>query len=435
MATRAHSLQLPPRLHLTRGYLLIDDLLMLPITRPASVSILRLHLLISETQFVRRISLTGAIERGLRKGQRSLDGRSNDRPRGLRETDRSARTQQIPRNRYGGTESQEESEQYVPAPRILPYTTAASEFIYGTFAVNAAIKAGRRKLYKLYVHSSEDQHDSIGARAIHRRAQEAGLEVIKVGGTAWRQLFDQTSEGRPHNGYILEASRIPTLPVAQLQPCGTRDSPVQVRLGQVALEDDALSTAFQRTGSTASIRAKGKQQRYPILLLLDRVTDLGNLGAILRSAYFFGVNGVVLLDHGTAPLSAITIKASAGAAEVIPIMRIKDETGFIKTSKENGWHFLAAVAPENTPLVNDRVLVPEHDFAEETLQQKPVVLMLGNEGEGLRPRIARMANSTVSIQDAFGKHDAVDSLNVSVAAGILMYDLLRPFLGYHTKTR
>lgn len=384
---------------------------------------------------VRHISLTGAIERGLRKGQRSLDGKGDERPRRLSPSDNRDGTQEEFRTQYERRRFDQEPAGSGSVPRILPYTTAASEFIYGTFAVNAAVRAGRRQLYKLYIHGNDGQVDSIGARAAEKRAREADVEVVKVAGLAWRQLFDRMSEGRPHNGYILEASRIPTLPVAHLQSCEGVDSAVIARLGQIAADDNTLTNAFQVSGSIASIRPKGRQHRYPILLLLDRVTDLGNLGAILRSAYFFGVNAVILLDHGTAPLSPVSIKASAGAAEIIPIIRIRDETTFIKTSKENGWHFLAAVAPEDTPLVNDRVLLPEHDFAEETLKEKPIVLMLGNEGEGLRPRIARMANSTVSIQDAYGKHDAVDSLNVSVAAGILMHNLLQPFLGKQTKTR
>jgi tRNA G18 (ribose-2'-O)-methylase SpoU len=388
----------------------------------------------------RAISLTGAIERGLRKGQHSLDGKSVGRPRRPRYRDDGEGSQQGTWSMRSGRrreddDSEGDSDRHGRVPRTLPYTTAASDFIYGTSAVNAVFKAGRRKLYKLYIHGDDEHRGSVGAKAILRRAQEAGVEVTKVSGQGWRRLFDQTSEGRPHNGYILEASRIPTLPVAHLQAVEKIGAPVRARVGQVALEDEAASGAFQTTGSVATLPIVGRQLNYPILLLLDRVTDLGNLGAIVRSAYFFGVNGIVLLDHGTAPLSAITIKASAGAMEFLPIMRIKDETGFIKTSKENGWHFLAAIAPEDTPLVNDRVQVPQHDFSEDTLGQKPVVLMMGNEGEGLRPRIARMANSTVSIQDGYGKHEGVDSLNVSVAAGILMHDLLRPFLGKQKRSK
>lgn len=401
-----------------------------------TLSFIRSIEVVSRKHRVRYISLTGAIERGLRETQRSLDGKrdARGRPRGLRPADRQAGRREETESQYKRRDTEKDVTSNEPVPRTLPYTTAASEFIYGTFAVNAAIRAGRRQLYKLYIHGSDENRDSIGARATQKRAIEAGVEVLKVSGTAWRQLFDRMADGRPHNGYILEASPIPTLPVAHLQQCDAVDKPVCARVGQVAPDDTALSGAFQISASTATIRSRGTQRRFPVLLLLDRVTDLGNLGAILRSAYFFGVNAVVLLDHGTAPLSGVTVKASAGAAEIVPIVRIKDETTFIKTSKENGWHFLAAIAPEDTPLINNRVLVPEHDPTEDILKEKPVVLMLGNEAEGLRPRIAKMANSTVSIQDAYGKHEAVDSLNVSVAAGILIHDLLRPFLGETSKS-
>merc|ERR1711939_434982 len=373
---------------------------------------------------IRHISLTGAIERGLRKGQRTLDGKQVGIAREGRPSDGYTRTQSENRaqsGRYNGVKTGGSTER---VPHALPYTTAASEFIYGTFAVNAAIKAGRRQLYKLYIHGIDDNKDSMGGRATQKRAEAAGVEVVKVSGPQWRHLFDRVAENHPHNGFILEASPVPTLPAVHLQECQDLGEPVSVKLGPAALDDATLAAGFQIASTTASIRPRGRQHRYPVLLFLDRITDLGNLGAILRSAYYFGVNAVVLLDHGTAPLSAVTVKASAGAAEIVPILRIKDETSFIKTSKENGWHFLAAIAPEDTPLVNNRVVIPEHDSAEESLKEKPMVLMLGNEGEGLRPRIARMANSTVSIQNIFGKHGAVDSLNVSVAAGILMHDML-----------
>lgn len=388
----------------------------------------------------RRISLTGAIERGLRKGQQSLDGRHDDHTGPARAQGRGghsagtsgyrSRDKDRVRNDY-----EHQNSAVGHGSQSLPYTTAASEFIYGTFAVNAAVKAGRRRLYKLYIHTHEDGRDSIGTEALRRRAEAAGVEVIRAQGSGWRQRLDRAAEGRPHNGYVLEASPIPVLPVTELHEMQATADPLRAQLVPLSQEEEAVRTAFRAVNGIATVAARGKQIRYPILLLLDRVTDLGNLGAILRSAYYFGVNAVILLDHGTAPLSAVTVKASAGAAELIPIFRIKDETGFIKKSKENGWHFVAAIAPEDTPLISNSVEIPQHDTLGDTLRQKPTVLMLGNEAEGLRPRIARMSNSTVSIEDAYGKHEGVDSLNVSVAAAILMRDLLRPFLGKKPRSR
>jgi 21S rRNA (GM2251-2'-O)-methyltransferase len=368
----------------------------------------------------RQISLTGAIERGKRQAQRTLEG---DRSDGVRTFERPSRrwAPETPEHR-----KLEDGSPTEHVPQRLPYTTASSEFIYGTYAVKIALKAGRRQLHKLYILRGVENQKEDGA--IERRAHESGTEVIRVTGQGWRQLFDRTTGGHPHNGYILETSPIPTLSVSHLEPCEKVGAATEARLAGDAALDNMSSEAFRLQDSVARLRAPGNQKRHPLLILLDRVTDLGNLGAIMRSAYFFGVDGIILLDHGTAPLSAVTVKASAGAAERVPILRIKDETSFIKTSQDNGWHFLASISPDELPLMRGRILIPEHDTTEESLKTKPMVLMMGNEGEGLRPRLARMADSSVSIQDAALKHDGVDSLNVSVAAAILMHDLLRPFL-------
>ena len=384
----------------------------------------------------RHISLTGAIERGLRQSQKSLDKRYDRRDSGYPDERPAKRT------RYGEREREQDadfnSEQHIgdrrfdrntpPVPRNLPYTTAASEYIYGTFAVNAAIRSRRRKLYKLYMHGRDDGKEDIGSASLRRRAEAAGVQVIQTSGNGWKFLFDRLTD-RPHNGCILEASAIPVLPVTSLANVAKAGDPVATQVGQLTSEDVAIAEAFGVVDRLAKLPMRTRPKRYPVVLLLDRITDLGNLGAILRSGYFFGVNAVVLLDHGTAPLSGVTVKASAGAAELLPILRIKDETGFITASKANGWHFVAAISPEDTPLVNNRVSIPEFKESTNGLKENPIVLMLGNEGEGLRPRISRMSNSTVTIQDAVSQHFGLDSLNVSVAAGILMHDLLRPFLG------
>lgn len=248
-------------------------------------------------------------------------------------------------------------------------------------------------------------------------------------GSGWKMLFDRMADHHPHNGCLLEVSPIPVLPVTSLDTVESAGGQVSVQVGRLTQEDAAVTEAFGVEHNTARLPMQRRQKRFPIFLLLDRVTDLGNLGAIIRSAYYFGVNAIVLLDHGTAPLNAITVKASTGAAELMPILRIKDEADFISASKANGWHFVSAISPEDVPLVNNRVIIPEYDMIADGLGEQPVVLMLGNEGEGLRPRIARQSDSHLTIQDAHMQHSGVESLNVSVAAGILMHQLLRPFLG------
>ncbi|KPI44244.1 rRNA methyltransferase 1, mitochondrial [Cyphellophora attinorum] len=174
----------------------------------------------------------------------------------------------------------------------IPYTTASSEFIYGSSAVNAAIRARRRKCYKLYVHRSRHEAEDPGS-AMLRRAKAAGIPVVSTSGPDWKAAFDRMTQKRPHNGFLLEVSPIPVLPVDALDQVSAPGETVSAQVGRLTPEDAAIISAFNVQHSTARLPMRSKQQqqdRYPILLFLDRVTDLGNLGAIIRSAYYFGVN-------------------------------------------------------------------------------------------------------------------------------------------------
>lgn len=74
--------------------------------------------------------------------------------------------------------------------------------------------------------------------------------------------------------------------------------------------------------------------------------DPGNLGAIIRSGYFLGVDALALVSQTCAPLSNVALKASAGAAEAMPILSVDDAVEFLRKSKGNGWQVYAGVAPD-----------------------------------------------------------------------------------------
>ncbi len=146
----------------------------------------------------------------------------------------------------------------------------------------------------------------------------------------------------------------------------------------------------------------------PLLAVLDRVTDPRNLGAICRSAEVAGATGVVVPAHGAAVVTPAVARSSAGAIEHLPIAVVTNLARYLQEVKgpELWVYGAAADAPQSvwqTDLIGG------------------VALVFGAEGRGLRPLVARSCDLLVSIP-SFGK---VESLNVSVAAALLLYEARR----------
>jgi 23S rRNA (guanosine2251-2'-O)-methyltransferase len=149
-------------------------------------------------------------------------------------------------------------------------------------------------------------------------------------------------------------------------------------------------------------------QERPLLACLDRVTDPRNLGAVCRSAEGAAATGVVVPAHGTASVTPAVAKASAGAVEHLPVAVVPNLARYLAEIKsERLWIYAAAGDAAQT--------IWETDFSGGT------VLVLGAEGKGLRPLVRRTCDDSVSIPLA-GK---VESLNVSVAAALLLYEARR----------
>ena len=223
----------------------------------------------------------------------------------------------------------------------------------------------------------------------------------------------------------MEASEIPKLPVTNLNPVDAPSSTFEVNLGHQSAEELAINAPVMQPGSSpnsgiAAIPTAAGRRRFPLLLLLDRIMDPGNLGAIVRSAHFLGVDALIMLEHNTAPFNAITLKVAAGAAEYLPILMVKNEHDLVKSSKKNGWRFFAAISPTSEGAIKAN----ERDVAS-ALSKGPCVLMLGSEGEGLRSHLQKLADGVASIRNARGEHAGIDSLNVSVASALLCQEFLR----------
>jgi 23S rRNA (guanosine2251-2'-O)-methyltransferase len=144
------------------------------------------------------------------------------------------------------------------------------------------------------------------------------------------------------------------------------------------------------------------------VLFLDGVTDPQNVGSILRSAVFFNVTGVILPKWRAAGLTSSVVRASAGAARLLPIARVSNLASALEDAKNQGfWLVGADVRGEDV----GRAQVP-----------RPFALVMGAEGEGLHELTRKKCDLLVRIERRF-KGAGVDSLNVGAAAAILLHHL------------
>jgi len=153
----------------------------------------------------------------------------------------------------------------------------------------------------------------------------------------------------------------------------------------------------------------------PVIVALDEVTDPQNLGAICRTAEASGATGVVIPERRAAEVTAAVCKASAGAVEHLPVAQVRNLADFLAEAKAAGCWTYGAAAGART-----RYDAPDYSGG--------VVLVLGAEGRGLRPRVAGACDDLVSLP-LLGR---IDSLNVSAAGAVLMYAILQKRLDAST---
>lgn len=168
----------------------------------------------------------------------------------------------------------------------------------------------------------------------------------------------------------------------------------------------AVLDAFAYADPGGLFRA-AKEQRG-LLLALDSVQDPRNLGAIIRSAEALGASGVLVPRDRQAPVTPAAERAAAGATAHLPVARIGNLARILEKLKKEGFWIVGADSREGR-------------LPEELDLPRPLVLVLGSEEKGIRPVNRRQCDTLVRIP-LRGK---VDSLNVSVAAGILIYELTR----------
>jgi 23S rRNA (guanosine2251-2'-O)-methyltransferase len=144
------------------------------------------------------------------------------------------------------------------------------------------------------------------------------------------------------------------------------------------------------------------------VVALDQVQDPQNVGAICRSAEGAGATGVVLPEHGAAHVTAAVCRASAGAVEHLPITRVRNLADFLAAAKREGGWIYGAEAGADTPYWE-----PDYNGR--------VVVVLGSEGKGLRPRVRSACDALVGLP----LRGRLESLNVGATAAVLLYEIVR----------
>lgn len=242
-----------------------------------------------------------------------------------------------------------------------PYPTKKSEeFIYGRHAAISLLESDQiDRVNKIFL--AENVQPNF-ARQVQTLAKDNRLILQKVPKAKLEQLTQEN-----HQGIVVSVAPIP---YAQL---------------------DAI---FEK--------AKAKEED-PLIVILDNLEDPHNLGSILRTCDAMGAHGVIIPKRRSASLTDIVAKTSTGAVNYVPVVRVTNLAQTIKTLKDKGlWIFGTAM---------DGADYRTWDSNGAT------ALVIGNEGKGISPGIAKLVDATISIPMV----GHVQSLNASVAAGVLLY--------------
>jgi len=252
-----------------------------------------------------------------------------------------------------------------PGRAVSPRFRIAMELIFGLHAVDALLRKRPGQVACLYVQAG--RRDQRMAAIVELAAKQC-VEVVELS----RYELDLKVHGR-HQGVI-----------ARIEGAG------------------------RRWNERAMFRLLDGLERPALILALDGVTDPHNLGACLRSADAAGVDAVVVPRDRSADLTPAVRKVACGAAETVPLVRVANLVRTLKALKERGiWLFGAAGEVEDTIYDNDMT--------------GPLALVMGAEGDGLR----RLTRETCDYLVKLPMAGSVGSLNVSVATGICLFEVVR----------
>ncbi len=169
----------------------------------------------------------------------------------------------------------------------------------------------------------------------------------------------------------------------------------------------AFTAAYEYAEVSDMLKLAGERGEKPFLFLLDGIEDPHNLGAIVRTANLAGAHGVIIPKHRAVGLTATVLKASAGALNYTPVARVTNLARTMEELKREGLWFVCA------------------DMKGEIMYRQnlegPIGLVIGNEGDG----VSRLVKEKCDFTAAIPMKGNIDSLNASVAAGVLAYEIVR----------
>ena len=244
-------------------------------------------------------------------------------------------------------------------------TERGEGIIEGRNAVIEALRAGR-VIDKVYIAKGEREDSTLGH--IASKAREAGAVVVE----ADRRKLDYMSVTHSHQGVIAVTA----------------------------------VKAYSTVGEILEIAQKREEQ--PFIIICDEISDPHNVGAIIRTAEAAGAHGIIIPKRRSAGITAIVEKTSAGAVEHIAVARVSNLVSAINELKKNGVWVYGTAAGGTSGMWHT-------DFS------GPVALVIGSEGDGMSRLVAESCDFTVGIP-MVGK---VSSLNASVAASLVIYEVLR----------
>ncbi|MFK8198430.1 23S rRNA (guanosine(2251)-2'-O)-methyltransferase RlmB [Tuanshanicoccus lijuaniae] len=238
-----------------------------------------------------------------------------------------------------------------------------SEIFYGRHVVMKIFKE-RKQINKLFIQKGLT---GSGIQDILKTVKQQGIVISEVP----KSKLDEMTNNANHQGVVV------TLPAFDYQTL-----------------DDCFALAEAR-------------QESPFLLILDGIEDPHNLGSIIRTAEATGVHGVIIPKRRAVGLTGVVAKTSAGSIENVPVVRVTNITQVIEQLQSKGvWVFATAMAGEDMRTWNSK---------------GSIALIIGNEGQGVSPKVQAAADGIVTIPMT----GTTQSLNASVAAGVLMYEVAR----------
>ncbi|XP_043574414.1 rRNA methyltransferase 1, mitochondrial isoform X2 [Chiloscyllium plagiosum] len=256
-----------------------------------------------------------------------------------------------------------------------------SEILFGIAPCNLALSQLRRKIFRLFVKENRSQRAEM--QQIYQRVREIGVPVHQL----MRKVLDRLCENHVHQGICLEVT---PLDYVKYDQCSSTDID---------------GSEFEHSDK-------------PILwLALEGIQDPMNMGAVLRSAYFLGVDLVLVSQQNSCSLTPTVSKASAGVLEVMTIYCTSSLPQVLTAKAAQGWQIVGTVGKSTEATFAPVIPCAEFQWRQQT------ILVLGNEGFGLSDDVSSLCHAMLTIPAGRGLQPGIESLNVSVAAGILLHGI------------